>query len=264
MRSRTIQTIALVAAALLLSALPLRSAQAFDSTTLPSQVHKNMQELWKASVSSVDHQEDPSIRKAVGEVRSIDLTKKPQAKKAEEPTTRPVQEAAAQPVVAGPKTMSPAMLESLKKQVAGNPKDSLVIADSLFEGGHVDQAEAVYQELLAVGPQDDGKDWVLLQLGHCRRTRDAAAARAVYSQFLAEHPKSQWAGVAEQEIKLIDWTSVNAPQAVIDAAEARTATSQPSSMPVSSAPSSRAATEQPASMPAAGGAPASSPAGGGR
>jgi tetratricopeptide (TPR) repeat protein len=255
-----------VAGLILLSALAVRGEEN-SASDVSGQVRQNMRELWKSNVSSVEDSQDPAMQKAIGEVRSIDMTKKSK-RPSEEPAAKPapVPAPASQPVVALRRTISPAMLEELRKQAAQNPQHSLLTADGLFESGQLEAADVLYQSLLSAKPDDSAKEWLLLQSANCRRPRDPAAAREMYAQLFKKFPKGAWADVAQQEIRLIDWTSVNEPKAVLDAAEGRTSsTSRSGSSAASSAvgakgpaasansSSTRSATSAPATRGAAGG-----------
>ncbi len=239
------------AALVLLTGLSAQAATGPQAASAPSPVRQTMRELWKAHITPIEEQQDPAMQKAISEVRSIDGLHKEPASKPSEAASKPYHEESTDGLTVR-RTISQPKLEELRKQVARNPQASLLMADSLFEAAQWESAEVVYQELLAGKPEEGNKDWFLLQMANCRRPRDPAGARAAYAQLLTECPDSRWASVAQQEIHLIDWTAVNNPQGVMDAAEGRTNTSRnaASSMSASGSASSVPATTTPASRPA--------------
>ena len=85
------------------------------------------------------------------------------------------------------------------------------LADTLFRGGHLDEAYRFYEKSVTKGTPAETKAWVLFQMANCRRTKDPAAAQALYHRVQTEHAASMWASTAAVEERLLQWLQMACP-----------------------------------------------------
>jgi hypothetical protein len=76
----------------------------------------------------------------------------------------------------------------------------------------------LYGNVLRSARPEAPKDWLLLQMANCARSRDPKTARRLYARLLAECPDSRWRPVAKVQHDLIEWLEANKPSALLTAA----------------------------------------------
>jgi hypothetical protein len=133
----------------------------------------------------------------------------------------PAEGAPAAPPSAGPPAPPRPLLSAEQlARVAEAPLDALGdplgLADALFLGGHLPEAGALYERLLAreavTGPD---RAWSLFQAANCTRGTDPAAALAHYDRLLGEYPDSAWADAAKVRKALVQWQRQARPETLL-------------------------------------------------
>ena len=221
-RARRRTTELWIAAASAAVAFWATSAPAADSTAL---VRKARKEVIEASIKAPT---DPKagaadLTRAVDKVDGIRLEPKVEPAPPSLPDLPPMPVIAPMPVVPlapateksvqNAPTISEAVIEKLKSLPPDKVADPLGLADALYLGGRLAEACPFYERAFAGSAVPDTKAWALYQMANCRRSSDTAAAVALYKRVAAEFPKSQWAGVAAVQQRLLEWYQTVAPAA---------------------------------------------------
>jgi len=157
------------------------------------------------------------------------------------PTTRPVFSRAADALT----TEQLAALRTLKGLPAA---EAGLIGAALTKAGHLAEAFEFFEQAMQSSTGAE-QAYFLLQMAHCRRADDPAAAQTLYRRVATEFTDTPWAPLAGAYDSALEFTRLHRPQDVI-----RDATSE--SPNVIKLPSS--------AKPAPAGAAARRPAGGGR
>jgi hypothetical protein len=192
----------------------------------PDQVKQNRDQLIHASVEA-PAQTKPSVdlNAAVEKIQNLRVIPKP-AKSTPETSpaaSAPDEAEAAKPSAEtllkefaaraeDPKADVANLVAQLKDVPADKVADPAGVADSLFRGGHFDEAYRFYEKASAnKDASADTKAWTLLQMAHCRRVKDPVAAQALYRRVQTEHAASMWAATAALEERLIQWLQTMNP-----------------------------------------------------
>jgi len=190
-------------------------ASAGEGGRLLQEVRENRRRLWTAhmdtppaSAPSVNLEEAVRrLREAI--CRPIPRPRPAPSADAGVPEAEPPKSGAlpAAPVEPKPKpVLPPEELQRLKALGLTTLDEPLALADALFLGGHLPEASAVYERLLAEG-RLGGLDqaWALFQAANCKRAADAAGALALYDRLLSEHPECPWTEVAKVRKTIVQW-----------------------------------------------------------
>jgi len=210
-----------VAAASAAVALWATSAPAADSTAL---VRKARKEVIEASIKAPT---DPKagaadLTRAVDKVDGMRLEPKvepppPMPDLPQMPVIAPMPVVPLTPATEksaqNAPTISQAVIDTLKNLPPEKVADPLGLADALYLGGRLAEACPFYERAFAGSAVPDTKAWALYQMANCRRSSDPAAAVTLYKRVAAEFPKSQWAGVAAVQQRLLEWYQTVAPAA---------------------------------------------------
>lgn len=111
--------------------------------------------------------------------------------------------------------ISPQTLGRFRLLSAKDITKPIALADSLYSGGYLQQAYAVYEtaERQDITPADHA--WVLFQMANCKRTSEPDIALGLYRRLLAENPDSPWSNLAQIRGDILVWNKVNAPRQVL-------------------------------------------------
>ena len=210
------------------------SAAEGDQSNQPdirAQVRTARRDLWRADIDApVDKTDSVRLREAIRQLREFEtdstrpepaqpapigrasVTPKapPTPAPASQPTTRPIS-AKVQTGRQGGGGISPTTLRQLRKLSPKGVHNAIALGDSLFRGGHMEEAVQIYQVAMQRDPTEGDRAWVLFQMGNCKRASDPEMAAGFYKRLLSEHPGSPWSGVAEIQEHLIQWRRINDP-----------------------------------------------------
>ncbi len=115
----------------------------------------------------------------------------------------------------GKSEISPRMLGKFRVASAREVFRPMLLGDSLFRAGRLEQAAEVYEMLMHREPSKTDRAWVLFQLGNCKRVKDPDGALGYYNMLLSDYPTSQWSHVAQIQKHLLEWNRMNKPHDVI-------------------------------------------------
>jgi tetratricopeptide (TPR) repeat protein len=206
---------------LLAVVLPTRAAtpakdKATTQPAAPVDGKEQMRKLWQANAQApTDVAGAEKLRQAVEKLRAIELSDGARRQeRADTAQTAPA--TASQPATRQATDISPqddvALLTKLKAIPTTGAMDLVKLADSLFAAGHVDAAASFYELALERSDQEQGRDWLLFQIGNCHRAGNPAAARAAYQRLMKEFPDSPWKSIAATRDKLIEWNQSSNPR----------------------------------------------------
>ena len=199
---------------------PAQKAKA-QAASAPAAVKDQMQKLWQANTQPPgDGQGSQRLRNAVEKLKAVELSSQSPSRELpkqvqDEPAAAPAQPAS-QPttqVATQPSAETDAaLLAKLKGIPASDVIDLAALADSLFAAGHLEAALSFYELALQRWSQDPGRDWLLFQIGNCRRQSDLPGAREVYKRLIEQYPDSPWRPVAASRDRVIEWIQTNKPR----------------------------------------------------
>ncbi len=115
----------------------------------------------------------------------------------------------------GKSKITPRMLGKFRVASAREVFRPMLLGDSLFRAGRLEQAAEVYEMLMHREPSKADRAWVLFQLGNCKRIKDPDGALGYYNMLLSDDPTSQWSHVAQIQKHLLEWNRMNKPQDVL-------------------------------------------------
>lgn len=88
-------------------------------------------------------------------------------------------------------------------------EDPYMLAEILFRCGYLNQACVFYEEALRrmneESQNQNGKDWLLLQIGNCYKKEKKQLAIEAYRRLINEVPDSAWIDIARTQVKLLTW-----------------------------------------------------------
>jgi hypothetical protein len=174
---------------------------------------------------------DEAIRQLREAVRQPIMTAAPSddtASAAEVPTVPPPAPAPQRP------PLSPEQLQRIRERPLADLGDPMALADSLFLGGHLTAAGALYERMLAEAAlAASDQAWCLFQAAGCKRATDPGGALTLYERLLAQHPESQWTEAAKARQAVLQWWKKAQPQALLTSV---TSTTDPNTTPEGTGP----------------------------
>ena len=110
-----------------------------------------------------------------------------------------------------------AALRTLKDLPAG---EAALLGAALQKAGHLDEAflffEQAMQASAGTGPAAVAEQaYFLLQMAHCKRADDSAAAQTLYRRVATEFADTPWAPLAKAYDSALEFARIHRPQDVI-------------------------------------------------
>jgi TolA-binding protein len=124
-------------------------------------------------------------------------------------------------VSANPPNPTPVIADPVMAVLAMNPQsivDLFSAAEALYTKKDYPRAANLYRKLMdEIGDNREiqNRSWVIFQYGNCTRKSKPAEADAIYAKLIAEHPDSDWAGVAKSRQNWIEWSMQNKPESLL-------------------------------------------------
>jgi len=183
-------------------------------------LRKNMRAVRRAAMSApASSPAAAGLRSALDRLNSLRTPRRRPPSASGLAPTRPAGAATTSTAPAG-QTAPSALTEEALKYITTRPAkdviDPIALADSVYLGGHVDAAFALYEKAARSDslPAED-KAWALYQMANCRWVKDPDIAAKLHERVMAEHPDSHWAGPAKVQQRLLEWQKLNEPQAML-------------------------------------------------